>query len=903
VTSTNGNDQAGTEHRGLDEEQDVLSRVAALVGRVAQPDQLFAAVVEEVGRLLHVDFVVLGRHERQDTQVSVGAWSRAGLDTPFPVGTRVRLGGDDVVSLVMKDGRPARRDDYADSGEVAEAARGWGMHSAVGVPVSVAGRLWGVMTVASGKPEPLPPETEQRLAGFTELVAAAVANADARRELYSHAEEEAALRRIATLVVSGAPSEDVFAAVTAEAGRLLAVDVAALVRYDPEDTVAIVGTWTITGDAAPTPVGARLPLGGRNVTTLVFETGQPARIEYDDVSGPIGTAASRDWRLRLSLGVPIKVEGRLWGVMVVAFTREGVLPGDAEARLAGFTELVATGIANAQAREDLHQLVEEQAALRRVATLVAQGEPPAEIFAIVGQEVGRLFGSAHAAVAKFDPDGQSLVVVGVARKMNEVPVGARYKLDERMAATAVYRTGRSARVESADWSGDAPISETARRFGTVSSVASPIIVDGRLWGSIIVTASELLPTNTPARLKRFTELVATAISNAQARTELRSFADEQAALRRVATLVARAAAPEEVFATVTAEVGQVVGAEITSLSRYDPGDAYTRVGSWSGTDGTGLQVGASESLTPSNVATLVYRTARPARVDNPGDPSDPATQLARGLGIRSMVAAPVSIQGRLWGVMMVGSRQEEPLPPETEARLAGFTELVATAIANAETRTALAASRARIVTAGDTARRRIERDLHDGAQQQLASLILRFRGAVREEMLSDAGELTQQLNDVGADLEDALSELRELARGLHPAALAEGGLPHALATLARRSAIPVRLDVRVGGRLPEPIELGAYYVVAETLTNAAKHAQATVVAVTVTAEQERLRVEIVDDGQGGADLAGGSGLVGLSDRIEALGGQLLVSSPRGLGTTVEALLPLTAPADLTLRGG
>jgi signal transduction histidine kinase len=259
-----------------------------------------------------------------------------------------------------------------------------------------------------------------------------------------------------------------------------------------------------------------------------------------------------------------------------------------------------------------------------------------------------------------------------------------------------------------------------------------------------------------------------------------------------------------------------------------------------------------------------------------------------------MVAAPISVEGRLWGVMTVGSGQEEPLPPETEARLAAFTELVATAIANAETQTALAASRARVVAAADSARQRIERDLHDGAQQRLVTLILRLRmGTVPPE----ADRLSNLVEDTATELDTVLAELRELARGLHPTAVTEGGLSHALRTLARRSAVPVQLDVHVDGRLPEPTELAAYYVVAESLTNAAKHADADVVHVIATDGEDRLRITIRDDGRGGADLVSGSGLIGLSDRVEALDGRLTVTSPSGVGTTVEAVLPLPAGGD------
>ncbi len=893
---------AGPDHRQLADEQAVLRRVAALVGRVARPEELFAAVVEEVGQLLQVDFVVLSREEPEATQVSVGVWSRTG-DVPFPVGTRVRLGGDDVVSLVMRTRRPARIDDHREaSGDVAAAARRWGMHSAVGVPISVGGRLWGVMAVASGTHKSLRPDTEERLAGFTEPVAAAVATADARRELGSQADEQTALRRVASLVASGAPSDDVFTAVAAEVGRLLAVDMSALVRFDPDDAITIVGTWTASGAAAPTPVGTRLPIGGRNVTTIVFQTGEPARIDYDDVSGAIGAAAAQDWRLRLSLGVPIAVEGRLWGAMVVAFTREGVLPGDAEARLAAFTELVGTALAGAQARMELRGYGEEQAAMRRVATQVAGGMPPEDVFSAVAAEVGKLLDADLTSLSRYDPDDTTTVVGNWSHAGADPPnqVGLRTRVGGRNVTSLVWETGGPARLDSyQDATG--VVGQYSQSVGVRSAVGVPIIVEGRLWGVMLAAMieGEPLPPDAERRLAGFTELVGTAIANAQARMELRAFADEQAALRRVAILVAQSAAPAEVFAAVTSELGHLLNVDATSLSRFDADATRTRLGSWSRTGAVPLPVGERAPLDGNNLAALVYRTSRPARLDGDGDTSDPLSNVARAFGVRSSVAVPVSVRGRLWGVMIVAAQQEEPLPPETEVRLVGFTELVGTAIANAEAQTALAASRARVVAAADAARRRIERDLHDGAQQRLVSLILRVRGTVGDAAPSDADALIEELDGVGAELDNVLGELRELARGLHPAALANGGLSPALKTLARRSAIPVRLDLRIAGRLPEPIELAAYYLVAETLTNAAKHADATLIVVTATAGQERLRIVIVDDGRGGADLTNGSGLVGLSDRVEALGGQLVVTSPSGVGTTVEAMLPFVTPGDRT----
>jgi len=291
------------------------------------------------------------------------------------------------------------------------------------------------------------------------------------------------------------------------------------------------------------------------------------------------------------------------------------------------------------------------------------------------------------------------------------------------------------------------------------------------------------------------------------------------------------------------------------------------------------------------VTTLVHETGKPAYVDRYGADSGWLPAPAVAAGLRSAAGAPIRVEGRLWGVIAVGSRRDDPLPAGIEARLAGFTELVASAIANAESQAQLTASRARIVTAADNTRRRIERDLHDGAQHRLVALAMQLRAA-RAAVPLDAGDLREQLDDLAVHATAALDELRELARGIHPAVLAEGGLRPALRALARRSAVPVRLDVRGEGRLPEQVEIAAYYVVSEALTNAAKHARATVVDIEVDAGPAGLLVRVSDDGRGGADLAGGSGLVGLKDRVEALSGRFSVQSALGSGTCVQVELPL-----------
>jgi signal transduction histidine kinase len=296
----------------------------------------------------------------------------------------------------------------------------------------------------------------------------------------------------------------------------------------------------------------------------------------------------------------------------------------------------------------------------------------------------------------------------------------------------------------------------------------------------------------------------------------------------------------------------------------------------------------------------VFETGRPARIDRYADASGPLSVAAAEWRLRSAVGTPIIVEGRLWGMMGAGSTVEQPLPLGIETRLSSFTELVAAAIANAESRADLAASRARVVAAGDETRRRIGRDLHDGAQQRLVSLGLELRGA-QAMVPPQLGELAGRLARMADELASASDELQEICRGLHPAVLSAGGLEPALGALGRRSALPVKLDLHAVGRLPEPVEVAAYYAVSEALTNAAKHAAASVVHVALEARDTTVTLVIHDDGIGGADPARGSGLVGLRDRIEALGGTLEVTSPPGHGTTV--LIELPVGGSVTPDGG
>jgi signal transduction histidine kinase len=378
----------------------------------------------------------------------------------------------------------------------------------------------------------------------------------------------------------------------------------------------------------------------------------------------------------------------------------------------------------------------------------------------------------------------------------------------------------------------------------------------------------------------------------RAQLELSHLLDEQAALRRVATLVAGQATADEIFATVAAEVARLVRADRGTVCRYEPDGAMTVRAFWT-SGGRTLPVGTRVELAGDSVAAQVQQSGRPSRIDDYEGLAGPVVDLTSALGAvpRSTVGAPILAEGRVWGAILASSMRPRPLAGDAESRLLGFAELVATAISNAVARAELNASRARIVAAADDGRRRIERDLHDGAQQRLVSLVLELRGAA-DNGAAGPDELREQLARAADSATAALDELREVSRGIHPAILSQGGLGSALRVLSRRSAIPVDLRVSTTGRLPERIEVAAYYVVSELLTNAVKHSRASIVCVAVEQRNETLHLEIRDDGVGGADPAGGSGLIGLRDRVEALGGTIVVESPLEAGTAVFVSLPL-----------
>jgi signal transduction histidine kinase len=370
--------------------------------------------------------------------------------------------------------------------------------------------------------------------------------------------------------------------------------------------------------------------------------------------------------------------------------------------------------------------------------------------------------------------------------------------------------------------------------------------------------------------------------------------EEQAALRRVATLVAEGTPPEKVFPAVNEEVALLLDVDGTRLMRYEADGTATIVASWG--EPTIVPAGTRIALEGRNIGSLVRSSGRPARIDDYEDAPGSVAAIARERGVHSTVGVPITLEGRLWGAMSAFSKADKPLPSGIELRLAHFTYLVGTAIANTQARADLTASRARVVAATDDIRRRIERDLHDGTQQRLVSLALDVRNT-QASVPDTQPQLRIELADIADGLVAAMDDLREISRGIHPALLGRGGLGPALKALARRSPLTVDLDINLDGRLPDHVEVAAYYVVAEALTNAAKHARPTAIWVAADVVDGRLRLTVRDDGIGGADPANGSGLTGLNDRVEALGGTITVRSPPGEGTTLQVWLPLSAPAE------
>ena len=707
------------------------------------------------------------------------------------------------------------------------------------------------------------------------------------------AEGRAALSRVAVAVAKAERPEAVFDVVTEEVARLLGADAANLVRFEDLEAEQglIVGKWSEPGIPIA-EVGTLVQLD-RGPLDRVRVTGRPARGGVDDPDmSPRLAARLKELGVTSLVAAPITVSGSLWGAVVVSVTGDKTFAEADEDRISEFANLVAVALANAEAREQVAALAEGRAALSRVAVAVATATRPESVFDVVTEEVGRLFGANAATLFRFDRhDENACVVVGRWSQdgAGTSPLGTQVEL-RGGPVTRVRRTGLPSRGHVGD--ADQPeLVALLSDLGIKSLVAAPIEVSGALWGAVVVSLmdDDAFADDAEERLVQFGKLVAVALANAQAREDLAALADEQAALSRVAVAVATGELPERLFDAVSEEVGRLFGARSAATVRYLPGErASVIVGGWD-RDGGFDRKGVRVAFRGGAIA-RVCDSGRPERVDIETVPPEIQAGMEQE-GVISQVAAPIVVSGRLWGATSISIGPPDRFRSDAEQRLGKFTGLVAVALSNAEAREQLTASRSRIVQAGDAERRRLERNLHDGAQQRLVALALALRMA-QAKLPNDPGAANELLDRASEELALGLEELRELARGIHPAILTDRGLAPALEALAARATVPVEVNGLPSERLPEPIEAAAFYVVAESLTNVAKYASAQSARVDLARDDGRLVVEVSDDGIGGADSAKGSGLRGLTDRVEALGGTLHVSSEKGRGTTVRAELPV-----------
>ena len=742
------------------------------------------------------------------------------------------------------------------------------------------------------------------------LICGALRDISATKQAESHlrelAEEQAALRQVATLVAYESSPERLVAVVVEQVARVFDVPLVRLIRYEP--TAAVVVGGFSESDDEPFPIGSRWQLDTPGLLATIRHTGRAARVEdYAQAPGD-GAGAVRAAGMRSAVGSPIVVGGRVWGAIVLLSPRSASLPEDTGARLADFTDLVATALANAESRAALSQLADEQAALRRVATMVARAPASEQLFSAVAREVASVLDVPGVIVTRYERRRNGVTFgeafgpdLGGAEQF--LGVGTRCHQILGSLSAQVLDTQGPARVDDfSTYRGQSGSLRVSARLG--SGCAGPIVVNGALWGKMCVfsRAGTVLPGGTEDRLHDFIELVATAIANYEARADLAAsearageLADEQAALRRVATLVAEGAAPTEVFDAVIAEVGQLLGAAQVGLARYE-NEHEISVLAIRGQSPEVLRAGVRLPLDGDSVNARILRTGRSARLNFAQDGSGSIAEVVRRDNVNATVGAPIVVDGAVWGMVGASWRGDDQPPADAEERLAQFAELLDTAIANADSRDQLMASRARVIAAADESRQRIERDLHDGAQQRLITLTAALRRA-DAKLPPGADELRADLTRVAEGLTTAVDELRELSRGIHPSILTEGGLSPALKALGRRSPVRVKLDMGFEQRLPGHVEVAAYYTVSEALTNASKHANATRVWVSLRVDHDMLRLSIRDDGVGGADSNRGSGLTGLRDRIEALGGRIKIESPSGSGTLIEVEIPIGGPAD------
>lgn len=695
-----------------------------------------------------------------------------------------------------------------------------------------------------------------------------------------------ALRAATALVAEGASPGLVLEMAARHIADAVSADFVEILRLDSRGRTPLFAAWEVR-DATIIDFDHRLFEEDHLAREVMRE--QKA-VRKDDVSGAaVRDVADGEPDITSSVGVPIMLSGKVWGALFVHSTADALLPADTRERLSGFNELIGSAVANSRMQAEMEQLLAEQSALLRVAELVARESAPEDVFHAVAEQLGRVTHVSGTQVFRFDDEELATSVGSWGPVDSGIKVGRQLSTSGNSVIGQVRATGLPARVE--DYSSvEGQLGALQRGAGMRSAAGAPIRAAGRLWGALIVgsVSDEALPAETEERMAKFADLVGVALSNLDARNSQRVLAEEQEALRRVATVVAR----EEwhvILPTIVRELALLHRVEGTVLIRYENDELATILAAW-GEPNLEQFIGQTLPFGGSNPGDYVWHSQRPARQHGFTGGEGHFADLSVQLGITETLAGPVFVENRLWGAIVIVTTGSRRLPSDAESRLGQFAELIATAIGNMKSRLELIESRARIVLTADQTRRRFERDLHDGIQQRLVSISMDLRNV--EQRLPAGDESRSRLSEIADSLVAALDGLRELSRGIHPAILSEGGLVPAARSLARRSTIPVTLNLPQPARHPDSVEVAAYYVMSEALANTAKYAQASKAEITLAPVDGALVVIVSDDGIGGADITKGSGLIGLEDRVEALGGSFSVQSPPMSGTTITATLPL-----------
>jgi signal transduction histidine kinase len=847
-----------------------LQRVSALVATDSGPKEICDAVAHEMARLTDADAAWIVHFNSGDFILLPGIWPPAELS--LPIGTRQEI--SDELRLARDAAVPYRVDtlDPEATGPFVEEALRLGIVASLGVPIFLHGQVWGLGVVTLLRQGSFSDSHERSLAHFLELVSPALASSQALTEARQADEGQRAFSSVAGLASADPQSDELFRAIAVEASRVIQGVPVTLVQFTKGGTEAKV----LAVSGGHIEVGRTFPTPDDSIVARAARSGRPERIDDYPLRSIEGAAGPLD--VRAAVASPVTLGNEPWGALA-GFSDDGILPPDAEHWLSLFAAIGSAAISGWKARSDLRRLSEEQTALMRVADLVARRRSEPELFDAVAREASGILD--HVAIVLFRLADERTMYV-VASHGGPIPVGTRLEIPkddggdfDQLILTLLRRELGKGETDAADQIG-------SHALGLGFSVSVPVVVDERVWGRLSALGeTEPLPASTAERLERFAEFVAPAIAASDAQSAVDRLAEEQASLLRVSEAVARGMPLHEVFETIAIEASNLLGGVATSLMQYDSSGAATSVSAYRSPAPIGLQV-------PSDAHGIgdVFRTGRAVRVD-----SFEGTNLAgvaRELDVLSGVAVPITVERMIWGTLTASS-SGSPLASDVEVRLEKFAALAAVAIANAQNKEQLVASRARVQATADEARSRVQRDVHDGAQQQLIQTVLALKlalaAATRDEPTD--GLITEALGYA----ERATSQLRDVVHGILPVSLSRGGLRAGLESLIVDFPVPVRLDFDAP-RCPSEIEVTAYFVIAESLTNVVKHAQASRIEVGVHIEDGQLVVTIADDGIGGADPSRGSGMVGLNDRLQAQGGALAIESQLDRGTSLRATLPI-----------